>query len=167
MFFEKIFKALNENDVKYLVIGGAAVNLHGYVRVTYDLDLFIALDELNIKKFANAMKTLNFKPKIPVEIEELGDSKKREQWIKEKNMKVFSLVDIDTDDIIDIMIMDYLQFNESYKEKKVVRIKDIEIPLASIKDIIKLKEVAGRAKDIIDLKVLLEIQERLSNEKQK
>ena len=165
MFFEKIFKALNENDVKYLVIGGAAVNLHGYVRVTHDLDLFIALDESNIKKFANTMKTLNFKPRVPVEIEELGDSKKREQWIKEKNMKVFSLVDIDTDDIIDIMIMDYLQFNESYKEKKVVQIKDIEIPLASIKDIIKLKEIAGRAKDIIDLKVLLEIQERLNNEK--
>ena len=50
MFFEKIFKALNENNVKYLVIGGAAVNLHGYVRVTHDLDLFIALNESNIKK---------------------------------------------------------------------------------------------------------------------
>lgn len=163
MFFEKIFKALNDNNVKYLVIGGAAVNLHGYVRVTHDLDLFIALDESNIKKFAAAMRTLNFKPKVPVEIEELGDIKKREKWVKEKNMKVFSLVDIDTDDIIDIMIMDYLQFDESYKEKKVVIIKGMEIPLASIKDIIKLKEIAGRAKDIIDLKVLLEIQERLNN----
>ena len=164
MFFEKIFKALNEKNVKYLVIGGAAVNLHGYVRVTHDLDLFIALDETNVKKFANTMRLLEFRPKIPVEIEELGDSKKREKWIKEKNMKVFSLVDIDTDDIIDIMIMDYLQFDESYKEKKVVKIKDMEVPIASIKDIIKLKEVAGRAKDIIDLKVLLEIQERLNNE---
>lgn len=165
MFFEKIFKALNENAVKYLVIGGAAVNLHGYVRVTHDLDLFISLDESNIKKFAKAMKVLNFKPRVPVEIEELGDSKKRKKWAEEKNMKVFSLVDIDTDDIIDIMIMDYLQFDESYKEKKVVKIKDIEVPLASIKDIIKLKELAGRPKDIIDLKVLLEIQERLNNEK--
>ena len=155
MFFEKIFKALNKNNVKYLVIGGAAVNLHGYVRVTHDLDLFIALDELNIKNFASTMKALNFKSKIPVEIEELGDSKKRKKWVEEKNMKVFSLVDMDTDDIIDIMIMDYLQFDESYKEKKVVKIKDIEVPIASIKDIIKLKEVAGRAKDIIDLKVLL------------
>lgn len=164
MFFKKIFKALNENNVKYLVIGGAAVNLHGYVRVTHDLDLFIALDESNIKKFASTMKALNFKPKVPVEIEELGDRKKREKWIKEKNMKVFSLHDIGTDDIIDIMIMDYLQFDESYKEKKVVKIKDIEVPIASIKDIIKLKEAAGRAKDIIDLKVLLEIQERLNNE---
>lgn len=165
MFFEKIFKTLNENNVKYLVIGGAAVNLHGYVRVTHDLDLFIALDESNIKKFATTMKTLNFKPKVPVEIEELGDIEKRQKWVKEKDMKVFSLYGIDTDDIIDIMIMDYLQFNESYKEKKVVKIKDIEVPLASIKDIIKLKEIAGRAKDIIDLKVLLEIQERLNNEK--
>lgn len=165
MFFEKIFKALNENNVKYLVIGGAAVNLYGYVRVTHDLDLFIALDGTNVKNFANTMKVLNFKPKVPVEIEELGDNKKREKWTKEKNMRVFSLVGINTDDIIDIMIMDYLQFDEAYKEKKIVKIKDIEVPLASIKDIIKLKEMAGRAKDIIDLKVLLEIQERLNNEK--
>lgn len=76
MFFEKIFKALNDNDVKYLIIGGAAVNLYGYVRVTHDLDLCLALDELNIKKFATTMRTLKFKPRVPVEIEELGDNKK-------------------------------------------------------------------------------------------
>ncbi|MBI3590590.1 MAG: nucleotidyltransferase [Candidatus Melainabacteria bacterium] len=165
MFFEKIFKALNENNVKYLVIGGAAVNLHGYVRVTHDLDLFIALDESNIKKFSTTMKALKFKPKVPGEIEELGDNKKRENWIKEKNMKVFSLYNEEADEIIDIMVLDYLKFDESYKERKIIKVKELEIPLASIKDLIKLKEIAGRGKDIIDLKVLLEIQERLNNEK--
>ena len=44
---EKIFAALNAAGVRYLVVGGLAVLAHGYLRVTRDLDLVIALDGSN------------------------------------------------------------------------------------------------------------------------
>ena len=41
---ENIFIALNEAEVRYLVAGGLAVMAHGYLRMTRDLDLILALD---------------------------------------------------------------------------------------------------------------------------
>lgn len=47
---EQIFGALNEAQVRYLVVGGLAVIAHGYVRYTNDLDLVIQLDEPNARR---------------------------------------------------------------------------------------------------------------------
>lgn len=46
--FEKVFRELNKAKVKYLVVGGVAVNLYGYLRFTGDLDLLILLNEEKI-----------------------------------------------------------------------------------------------------------------------
>ena len=160
MFFEKVFRKLNEHHVKHLVIGGAAVNLHGFIRVTNDLDIFIFLDEKNVDKFSKAMKELKFIPRIPVEISDLADENKVAIWIKEKNMKVFSLINLDTDEVIDVMVMKYIDFEKAYANKKVVNIGEIEVPIISISDLIKLKEISGRAQDIMDIKMLLKIMEQ-------
>jgi len=44
MFYQEIFDALEKKKVQYLVVGGVAVVLHGFVRATADLDLMVALD---------------------------------------------------------------------------------------------------------------------------
>ncbi|OGI06645.1 MAG: hypothetical protein A3I68_06420 [Candidatus Melainabacteria bacterium RIFCSPLOWO2_02_FULL_35_15] len=160
MFYESILRKLSEAQIKYLVIGGVAINFHGYKRPTHDLDIFILLDNENINKFASVMRELHFKPRVPVEIEEIADKTKREKWISEKNMKVFSLYNTDNEiDIIDVMIIDYLNFEEAYRNRKIINIKDFKVPLASIPDLIKLKQVAGRPRDLIDIKVLSEMED--------
>jgi hypothetical protein len=53
---EAVFDALNRAGVAYLVVGGLAVNAHGYVRMTMDIDLVIALNSENILK---ALRTLD------------------------------------------------------------------------------------------------------------
>ena len=47
--FEAIAAALRDARVRYLVAGGLAVNAHGYVRLTYDVDLVIQLEADNIR----------------------------------------------------------------------------------------------------------------------
>ncbi|MBI2996146.1 MAG: hypothetical protein HYY52_05505 [Candidatus Melainabacteria bacterium] len=160
MFYEPILKELSEARIKYLVIGGVAINFHGYKRPTHDLDLLILLNEENINKFAVVMRKLHFKPRVPVEIEEIADKAKREKWINEKNMKVFSLYNTDNEiDIVDVMILDYLNFEEAYKNRKIIKIKNFEIPIVSIPDLTKLKQIAGRPRDLIDIKVLSEMED--------
>jgi hypothetical protein len=43
--FDSLFRALNEGEVRYLVVGGVATVLHGYPRVTLDVDLMVDLVE--------------------------------------------------------------------------------------------------------------------------
>lgn len=50
MSYREFFNKLEKHDVKYLTIGGIAVNLYGYPRVTGDIDVMISFDKENIDK---------------------------------------------------------------------------------------------------------------------
>ena len=64
MYCEEVFRALEKNGVKYVVVGGVALILHGIVRFTADLDLMIQMEEDNIEKFISTMDELGYKPNI-------------------------------------------------------------------------------------------------------
>lgn len=81
--FEKIFRQFNKERIQYLVVGGVAVNLHGYLRFTGDLDILLLLEEKNIKKLDKLMKKLKYYPRLPVSIAELGNRKQVKKWLKE------------------------------------------------------------------------------------
>ena len=57
--FDAICIALNDAGVRFLVAGGLAVNAHGYLRLTYDVDLVVQLDRENIQALANRPKDLD------------------------------------------------------------------------------------------------------------
>jgi hypothetical protein len=57
---EKIFKKLNENEVRYLVAGGLAVVAHGYVRFTADIDLILDMTVKNLKRAVKVFNTLGY-----------------------------------------------------------------------------------------------------------
>ena len=48
--FEELLKLLEQNSVRYMIVGGYAVAFHGYPRFTKDIDLFFLNSELNIDK---------------------------------------------------------------------------------------------------------------------
>lgn len=88
MFYERIFRELDRRKIRYMVIGGIAVNIHGYSRATGDLDIMLSFEKNNIKRFIEFVNALGFNPKIRVRIEELGDQEKIKEWKKKKHMKV-------------------------------------------------------------------------------
>jgi len=53
-----IFRALNDADVHYLIVGGLAVVAHGYVRFTQDIDLVIQLERENVLRAMNALTAI-------------------------------------------------------------------------------------------------------------
>lgn len=158
MFYDRIFKLLNSKRIKYLVIGGVAVNLHGFKRATGDLDILISLEDKNIKKFVDLMKSLNWRPRLPVDMNEFADSKQRQKWIKTKGMKVFSVYNPKLAlEHIDVMMENYIDFVSAYRRRKVVSDGNLKISIISIQDLIKLKKIAGRERDQIDIHALEQI----------
>lgn len=156
--FEKVFRELNKTKVKYLVVGGVAVNLYGYVRFTGDLDLLIMLDEKNIQKMDCVMKKLGYYPRLPVSIYDLGDRKKVREWFKQKNLKAFTFMPPQNNPLeIDIVIEESLKFATIAKDKIVKQIERVRIPIVSIDQLLKMKRKAGRPNDLQDIKALLKL----------
>lgn len=160
MLYENIFKALHLNQVEYVVIGGIAVNLHGFARATGDLDIVLSLTDKEISKFIRVAKEIGLVPRLPVKMEEFADAKKRKTWIKEKNMKVFSVYNPDNPmEHIDVMVDHVMDFKILYENRVIMKSHDLEIPVASIPNLIQLKRHAGRERDFIDIKALERIEE--------
>ena len=64
---ELTLSALDAAQVRYLVVGGVAVVLHGHLRVTAELDLVVQLDEGNVRRALAALAGLDFRPRAPVD----------------------------------------------------------------------------------------------------
>jgi len=168
MIYEDIFMALNANKVKYVVVGGIALVLHGVVRLTADLDLIIKLEAENLKKFVSVMNSLAYRPKVPVKAEEFIDNEKRETWRREKGMQVFSFYHPkQPSSLVDVFVDEPIDYETLEKEREVMRAGSIKIPVVSRKHLIALKKISGRPQDIADINALKEVMKIEKEERKK
>lgn len=150
-----IFQALNDAEIRYIVVGGIAVNLHGVERATADVDLVVYLERENLLRFAKVMTSLGYRPKVPVKAEAFADEELREQWITEKHMLVFSFINLKEPlELIDVLVRHPLPFESMYKNRVQQKALGTIIPIAGLEDLIELKRAAGRPKDLFDLGLL-------------
>ena len=164
--FESLFSALNKGKVRYIVVGGIAVNLYGIERATADIDLVVDLEENNLQKFIKVMKEHNYKPKIPVKLEDFTEKEKREKWIKEKGMMVFSLFDPQNPFfLLDVFVTEPFDFDEVFEARKQMKSGNIKIPVISIGHLVEMKEKTGRPQDVSDVFYLKKIKGEWENEK--
>jgi hypothetical protein len=157
-FYETIFRALGDEKIHYIIVGGVAMNLLGYPRFTGDIDILLALDENNLQKMAKIMKELGYETRLPLAIDELGDEKKAVQLIKEKNLIAFTYVNPKEPQYnIDIIVGPSLQFQYYEAHCLYKTIWSLSLPIISIDDLIALKQESNREKDAEDIVNLLEL----------
>ena len=141
--FRDFINALNEADVRYILVGGYSVVLHGYSRTTGDMDLWMERTSENYNRIIKAFQIFG----MP-----LFD-------MTESNFLSHPIWDVFTFGTppvaIDIMVkIEGLNFEEVFK--KAVYFEDDELKIRTINrnDLIAAKKIAGRAKDINDLENL-------------
>jgi len=154
--FEAIVRVLNEAGVRYLVAGGLAVNAHGYLRFTKDVDFVIQLMPDNIKRTFAALETIGYKPLAPVTAEQFADRTTREGWIRDKGMQVLQLwSDSHRETPIDIFVHEPFSFDEEYANALIKPLYgSMEVRFVTIPTLIEMKEAAGREQDRIDIEHL-------------
>jgi len=158
--FEKIFKALNDGGVDYLVIGGVAVNLYGYLRTTGDLDIVLFLNEENLNRTTVVMKKLGYTERLPIHIQELQNEEFARKMMKERNLMAFTYMPEGNNPlIIDVVIDESLRFKELADRSVVKDVGGVNVPIISIDDLIEIKRKAGRPKDMEDLRWLIKSKE--------
>jgi hypothetical protein len=140
--FKDFIQLLNLNKAKYLLVGGYAVALHGYVRYTSDMDIWISTNPENVVNVVEALKAFG----LPQSDELIS--------ILQKEKRVIGM-GIPPYKIEVITSIDGVLFEECYKNCLRIEIEDVTITYLSLPDLIKNKQASGRHKDLNDLEHLL------------
>jgi len=158
---EALVGALEDAGVRYLVAGGLAVNAHGYLRLTQDVDLVIQLRPENVIPAFQALASLGYRPGVPVTAEQFADEAQRRRWISEMGMKVLNFhSDRHRETPLDVFVTEPFDFDGEYEAApKQELAAGIFVRFVSIPTLIAMKEVANRPRDVDDIQHLRWIME--------
>ena len=157
IIYEEIFREFQKQKVKYVLVGGIAVNLLGLLRSTADMDILVEMTDDNLRKIVTILKKKGYKVKQPVDPIGIADEATRKEWINNKHMKAFNFYKYDQMKEVDIIIESPVSYKEAKKDRILVKSGNIAIPIISIDKLIKMKKGTGRDMDKIDIKELRKI----------
>jgi hypothetical protein len=162
-FFEEFFRSLNHEGVRYVVVGGLAVVLHGHPRLTADIDLVVDLEPSAARLAIRTLTRMGLRPRVPVEAEAFADPSQRNHWIEDRGMTVFNLYDPnDPLRSVDLFVEAPIPFDQLWSRSELIGLPGGDVRVASLEDLITMKKEAGRPVDIADIEAL----EALRNERE-
>jgi hypothetical protein len=147
---ETIVRALNAAGAQYLIVGGLAVNAHGFVRLTRDVD------RENAARGLDALLKAGWRLAIPEKPEAFADAATRERWRTEKNMIVLKLwSDEHQRTPVDIFIYEPFDFAAEFLRADRLEIcPGVLAPVVTLETLLQMKRAAGRPQDLADIEEL-------------
>ena len=139
--FREFIESLNKHNVRYLLIGGYAVALHGHPRYTKDLDIWIWMDNTNAVNLLNALKDFGFSS-LPLVIED---------FLKPDHIVQLGF----PPNRIDLMTSPKgVEFNTCYASREKIEIEGLKVNLIDLNHLKINKKATGRHQDLADLENL-------------
>jgi hypothetical protein len=158
LFYHDVFNALSQAKVRFVVVGGVAVNLQGVPRFTADVDVAVATDSANLLLAGNALAGLGLVPRLPVPLSQLGEPERVREWIEQRNLQAFTLQDPQNPlRQVDLLLVSPLPYDDLERDAEPVNAGPLRILVASIPSLIKMKEATGREQDASDVEALQRI----------
>jgi predicted nucleotidyltransferase len=139
--FKEFFESLNDNNVRYLVVGGYAVAVHGHPRYTRDIDIWLELTQENAAKVVKALEQFGFGSLglkeadflEPTQVIQLGYPPNR----------------------IDLLTsIKGVYFEDCYQSKVEITISDVKVNFIDLENLKKNKQATGRHQDLADFENL-------------
>jgi hypothetical protein len=161
MNYYSLFEKLEKHDIKYLICGGLAVNLHGIPRMTADIDIILDLTIDNLQAFQKAVTEVNYVLQIPVPLSDIANAQLREKLIAEKNLIALSWFNYDKHFLqIDVLLKFPYSFEHLWNNRITKMMNNVAVHIVSVQDLIELKSYANRSQDIQDIYYLTQILNR-------
>jgi len=115
----------------------------------------IALDSNNIQRLVEVLTSLGYVSRLPVDPNDLANETLRNEWIQMKNLKAFNFYHPeDPLKMIDIVLDQPLNFQQIREHEVIKKVGNIEIHMAGLDDLIRLKKHSGRSRDLYDIQML-------------
>ena len=147
---DAIFQVLARHRVNFVVIGGIAVQGHGYIRGTYDVDIIVEPTTLNATRLSEALIELEAELRVTGPLP-LTDPHQLRSAPLIPTMTKFGPLDV-------VHVEHVAGPPKSYEALRngalVIKLDDIEVPVAGLSDLIRMKRAAGREQDLADIEAL-------------
>ncbi len=139
--FKEFIQSLNDNGVRYLVVGGYAVALHGYPRYTKDMDIWVEMTAENASKIIQAIDQFGFGS---LGIEE-SDFTVPDQMLQ---------LGYPPGQIDILTTLPGVEFSECYLSRTAVEVDGVSVNFIDLESLKKNKKATGRHQDLADLENL-------------
>jgi predicted nucleotidyltransferase len=146
--FEKLLVILAEAGVEFVVVGGVAVTLHGYVRLTEDVDILIESSPTNIQRFLDSLANYGEGFARELSSEDFTDEEGAIRIVEETEL---SQVDVFTR-------ISGLRYLDLKMDASILSLHGHEIAYASKSALIRLKSNSVREKDQFDVAALRQLE---------
>ena len=136
----KLWQSLNHFGTNYIMVGGVAVNLHGYSRFTKDIDVWIKDTKDNRKRLALTLAQFGY------DDINLEDFQFVPGWT---NFNIGAGIVLDI--LIEMAGLEGFTFDECLKFASIADIEDVLVPFLHINQLIANKKAVNRPKDQLDV----------------
>jgi hypothetical protein len=148
-----VLRALAESGARFAVAGGFACLAHGVVRVTLDLDLVVDVRDDNLTILWDTLSRLGFMTQQPILRQDAVSAANLLRIAREKGMQALSWVHGSQPFlIVDLLVGEPFRWTEDHVQR--VMVFGAETPVLSREELIRLKKIAGRNKDLVDVQEL-------------
>ena len=136
---DEILRVLSAHGVDFVVIGGVAVQAHGYIRATQDLDIVVRPGTVSLSRLSEALAELRADP---------------------HDLNQTPIVRVMTKaGPLDVVNIEHLAgapagYDALRERALAIELRDLEVRVAGLSDLIRMKRAAGRAHDLADIEAL-------------
>ena len=139
--FKELLELLNEQKVKYIIVGGYAVAFHGAPRYTGDIDILVKPDRQNAARILKALKDFGF-----------ASLKLKETDFEEPDITIqFGVAPVRVDIITSIS---GVTWQKAFQGRKKGKYGDVPVAYLGRKQLMENKKATGRPKDLADIDAL-------------
>lgn len=139
--YKEMLQCLLEENVKFLLVGAYALAVHGFPRVTKDIDFFVWATPKNAVKLMRALA------RFGAPVDHVSNSDFSSEGI------VFQ-IGTDPRRIDIITKIDGVTFEVAYANREMLSVEGMEVPVISLEDLIANKRASGRTQDLADVEKL-------------
>ena len=146
---QKICGALAAAGVRYAIVGGHAVALHGAVRGTVDIDIAINWNRRALHKTERTLRSLGLESRLPLTAKDVFSF--RDEYVNNRNLLAWSFYNpADLSQQVDVLI----DYDLKGKSTKTLVFEETRIRILALDDLIEMKQQSGRAQDLEDVQAL-------------
>ncbi|MCL2776976.1 MAG: nucleotidyl transferase AbiEii/AbiGii toxin family protein [Polyangiaceae bacterium] len=152
MFIHDLITALHAQEVRYCLVGGVAVNLHGVPRMTYDVDIVVEMDATNLAAVDSVLSSLGLRCRLPLRLVDLHDAETRRRYFEERNLLAVTYTNPnDGLQEVDVLVAPPISATELVRDATELKLGELPVRVASIEHVLAMKRASGRAQDLADI----------------